>query len=248
METKEAPKRKYKKHKKDIKITLKHFINKRVKNINIYEKESCPLYVQITLKRKTTAYRSKLDISSNSEEMYLIEQEYGMALKREIKNIKYFINEFNPIGNDNFSLSSVMVLYRTQKSLVSHVNSVLVRELTTAINKNLSSFEGVLSSDNILEELDALVLYDRFKELEDVKSIKSELGEQIFWLPYYYQVFCRNLQFRFYQREFVYHILEPTVLDYLEGGFREELEDFFTESKISVSQLLSSIDALLEKN
>lgn len=247
METQEAPRKKYKKHKKDIKITIKHYINERVKVLDSNGIERHPLYVQITVQRKTTSYRSKLEIYGNKHSMYLIGDEYGRALEREIHNIKYFIEKFDPVNNPEFSLSQVMAMYRNEPSLVDFVNKCLIRELTVAIHKEQPTFEGVLPSYVLLNEVPALVLYDKYQYLESVAEVKERYSTKIWWLSFYYQTFYSVLHTRLDAKQYIYHLIEPTVTDYIEGDFKKELYDFFIDSKDSINQLVKSIDVLIEK-
>ena len=244
MKTEEAPKRKYK---KDIKITIKHFINERVKVLDRHEIERHPLYVQITIQRKTTSYRSKLEVYGNEDGMYNIGMEYGKALQREVQNIIFYIKKFDPVNNPKFSISQVMSMYRNEPSLIDYINDCLVRELTVAIDKEQPTFEGVLSSDVLLNKVPALVLYDKYQYLEEVLDVKERYSDKIWWLPFYYQTFYTALHTRLDGGEYVYHLLEPTVTDYLYGGFKKELSTFFVDSQEPISQLVKSIDMLLEK-
>ncbi|HEV7348412.1 hypothetical protein [Telluribacter sp.] len=246
MEAKEAPKRKYKKHKTDIKITVKHYFNDRIKMLDEYDKEKHPLYLKIIMQQKTTYYKSKLEIFGNPGEMYLTEQLYGKALEEEKEGIIELINESTPATNPSFSLSEIMFWYRSQPSLMEFVNQKLVFELTEAIFDQEEKFEGVIGSDTILKNVPALMLYDKYKELSSVKKVKESYPEMIWYLPYYYEIFCSKLHSSYFYKDYAYHLLKPSVKDYLRGGFKAELLIFYA-TKNTGSQLVKSIDGLLEK-
>jgi hypothetical protein len=99
----------YQKHKLEKKITVKHFLNKRIDfNKKMVQKggfsfdddtPSYPIYVQVTFNRKTTMLRSATDeICSGDEEFIdlMEDPDYSQLFKRERTFIEYYIqNYFN---------------------------------------------------------------------------------------------------------------------------------------------------------
>lgn len=113
METTTTPKRKYQKHKTEGKITVKHYLDVKLKP-SIHEgKEYYPVYVRVTAKAQAAQFKSTTNIiaTQNDFDNEVWNDEAKKALQKEVENIIAIVKDLKPFERQNFRITELTELY-----------------------------------------------------------------------------------------------------------------------------------------
>lgn len=130
----EAIKKTYQKYKTEYKLSIKHYTNSNIKEVDIKGCVVYPIYVEVTFRRKTTRFRSKL--LSSSIEIQKSEKEivgwstpdydesigvsssdiraFEFAIEKDYNLIESIVNYQRSIKEETFSIVDLPRLYHTK--------------------------------------------------------------------------------------------------------------------------------------
>lgn len=251
METKPKERGKYKKHKTDSKITIKHYVNKKIKFHTDDDAIHSPLYVQVTVKRQTTFFKSKINTLDNDveglESWITSDDHFKLLLQREKENITTIANELIDLKGDAFLVTDVSIVYRKRvQSIVAKVNDYL-----TAVICTLYQTQYELNPSAFTEDLDArilevhpLVLLNKWKDVPGMEDLKQQFSAPLWNFEYYYDFLRHEMNIGTY----MYGSLEPTELDFRTGFFKEELLSLFSHVKEDIELLFRELKPIMELN
>jgi hypothetical protein len=127
----EPTKRTYKKQKVESKVTVKHFLNTRLKGkLQEDGQIGYPLYIRLTAKGLHTDFKSQIPNYVSVDKFDSFQQEYKTHLGHETRIIEDIVKKLKPDDNQNFSLDSVSKDYESSvKSFSDTVESQVRSEL-----------------------------------------------------------------------------------------------------------------------
>ncbi|GAB4026405.1 hypothetical protein [Spirosoma gilvum] len=123
----ETTPRKYQKHKTEVKITVKHFVNTELKpEIDTFSgKLIYPLYVRVRVNRQLTKFKSQLNhsISVDYLDEFLSTEPFKAYADNERLIIEQTIKEMKPEQKANFKLKNWSALYKGGLQPISEIIS-----------------------------------------------------------------------------------------------------------------------------
>ena len=171
----EVAKRKYKKHKTESKISVRHYLNTKVKgkkgNGTIY----FPLYIQITHKGKVNYVKSFLNTESTIENFDSFKRYRNQDLQEEIDFLTTRISTLSQELGENFTLKN---LTGSNENIYTLIVRCLKSEIFDAVM--LSDKEA---KDSIIDEKTGLPLVEDSNSREYIEKIAevSPLRHAINW-------------------------------------------------------------------
>ncbi len=210
----EATKRTYQKHKIDGKISIKYVPHYH----NRYDKKMS-LYVQLTVKRQTTRFKSKIE--SNGEDMtfFLEDNLFKSSIKRECDLIRFLLLKLKPFENDNFDIKDFFKLYNRNDIDLSIAFDIFLRK---SMSVNLKNNNSLVRLKPIVF---ALYFQDKFPHLQDIFTVFTS---KIWYLDVLVEEYKQAFNDKYYNDIDMpnYDLLYPTIHDFISGEFQKSLNCF----------------------
>ena len=218
--------------KREKKITVKFFLNEAVEPVRGEGKKKCfPLYVQVTYNRKNMQFKSKY-----SEYYERLEEVKSSLLQFEERVIKSTVTYEAANVKEEYDLKGLKKKYEVYStSILEALEHYLKPKLRLAVLKTGSELSMVLNftdanvTVNLLYEAALLLFKDFDSCLPD--KIKEELE-------------AYNQYQKFYRPVLTYNF--PTLIDWLDGGYRRELEMKLDDAFKNKPELIKSIKSLID--
>ena len=228
-------------YKNDKKITVKLFLNKRLKPEYILEKVYYPLYIQVSLKSQSTVFPATI----NGQTMTIEDTGRDIDFKDfdldiNYNNILEIIEILQPFTRQNFRISELSLICT---SFYSPLYSVIIKSLARTFNMISSEIEDE-DSDGISEWFGILQIIFNLKEDE---NIYSKIDQELWYLEEYSKLIEKKLFFQDYYKTGKYGHYENislTLIGYLKGDFQKLLINEIGEEK--ANKIFNSIDFILE--
>ncbi|MVM39508.1 hypothetical protein GO730_21095 [Spirosoma sp. HMF3257] len=171
----EAPKRKYQKHKTESKISVRHYLNTKVKGKEGDGKIYYPLYIQIIHKGKVNYAKSLLNTEATVEDFELFKQTRLQDLLEEIEFLISRIRSLSHEMGENFTLKYI---FGSDEEIYYPIMECLKSEIFDAV-----MFTDEKAKSALVDELTGLPIkgdQDDKQYIEKIASI-SPLSEAINW-------------------------------------------------------------------
>jgi hypothetical protein len=218
METEVKPKRTYQKHKTEKKITVKHYLNKKIIEYDEVGRRLYPLYVFVTYNRKTTSFRSHLkgsyDENIDFNLFYDVDENhylhgalntFGLALENDENIIKWIISERTKYVPE-FDIHQLPRLYHNQfYSLDFFTEWCLKREIQELIfNSKSVKFKygdstpeydlgAIRYTVPIMQSSTAQSHFDFYvSEYPFINSLKEKYSSKVWNLELYIGIMCKG--------------------------------------------------------
>jgi hypothetical protein len=227
----EATKRTYQKHTIGGKIAIKHFLyeNKREDEYG----QRYFIYVQITIKRKTTQFKSKVEFFGFSKDDFENENYdfYKDAIDRDKNLIEFLVTKLDPFNKDNFDIKEVTKLYNNYGliSLEGVFNTFLMYEI--------SDFHKNRKIPAMVSPLSYLGFY---QDSEPTLKIKASKFISKVW---YLDILVYNLTQR---HDSGYMSFQPTIHDFITGNFKNSLSKFKILDDKEIGELINEMTKLYD--
>ena len=183
---------KYKKSKIDGKITIKHFLNTRIKPLfmpdykasddtNEQDIEYYPIYTRVTVKRQSTSFPTRLLGHTNCYPIKYFDEEVKLIktfLDREITVIEDVIKVLNPFERDDFDIKEFTELFG---ELYSHLTITVREKLIGEIRRALNSESVIVPFISYEYDYDENMLISKEEDFED-ENIESESENDISYI------------------------------------------------------------------
>ncbi len=230
---------------KQYKVTVKHYIHERTREVLSSGEIHNPLYVQLTAKRQTTFFKSRIktfDAPKETLERWLHKNPiYKQAIERERENIIQMTQERFLLYYSDFNIADITDEYK-------YKNPDFIHFLNNKLNNTLSSTNKRYSSD-ILDKLNnrfygihPLVLLEEWKENDGIKIIKECYSKEFWHFDFYYHLFLNNAD----SSQYVYALLTPVWEDYKSCNLQKEMIRYFDDIPHVINAIFKDIDKYLE--
>lgn len=233
----EATKRTYQKHTVGGKISIKyvsHYHNNNDKKIS--------LYVQLTVKRQTTKFKSKINVSGEDMTFFLEDNLFKSSIKREFDLIHFLLSKLKPFENDNFDIKDFFKLYnRNDIDLTIAFDSFLRKSmrLNSKNNNSLLRLKPIVF---------ALYFQDKYPHLNEIFTIFTS---KIWYLDVLVEEYMQVFNDKFLNEKDIpnYDFLYPTIHDFVSGEFQKSLNYFMNnEDSTKLIEDMNKLYNLFEKD
>jgi hypothetical protein len=256
----EATKRTYQKHKKEYKITVKHYLNKTVNEYDNFGNRVYPFYVQVTHKSKNTRFRSRINPISayffDIEEIHFSDSTIDMS--KDTAFIIFLINSYEKYNIENgdaeggYDVSDLASFYHSENyNLVNYIEYCLKNEIGDLISDNAN--EGF--QYDILSDIKALTYFEYLKDRYPFLKLLKEKYTSNIWIFDIYVEQMRhgqNLELGIgWDIDTGVSMIpnnpwKPTIQDYKAKFIQKELLLYFNDSP-EIIKIFEDIDKLFSK-
>ena len=244
----EATKRTYQKHKTEKKITVKHYINDTITELDKYGEIVHPIYFQVIFDKKNTKIRSRIfSLHESTKNMSAWGSHFQQAIDRDIVFIKYLITKYIDNDFERFSFKDLPQLYHCKLfELSAYIDHCLNNEISYTIRRDEEN--GFFTPDS-----KPLIWYQFvLDKLPEVSIVKDNFSSQIWYFDLLlFQMRRRDIFGKGYNpfkedRQNSFRFLNPTLLDFTEGYFQKTFKDFFGENQM-INDLINDINKLVTR-
>lgn len=227
----ETIKKKYNKKITEGKITVKHYLHKNKQEDN--NGNTYSIYVQLTVKRQVTNFKSKIEPFNLIEENEWKIRNYGLfksCVERDKGLIQYIVTKLKPFDNDEFDIKSVVKIYNFEEINLEHsFDNFLMWEI--------SEFycERKLPTD--VKPISYLGFYSEDKTLtKKASKYKSKI--------WYLEVIISQVRNVHPNISNQFILLEPTIYDFISGYFINNIIENKTLNVEDSKKLLEEMTTL----
>lgn len=218
--------------KREKKITVKFFLNEAVEPImGESKKKHYPLYVQVTYNRKNMQFKSKY-----SEYYERLDEVKPSLLRFEERVIKSIVSYEAANLKGEYDLKGLKKKYEVySNSILEVLEHYLKPKLRLAVFKPGSELSMVLNftdanvTVNMLYKAAQLLFKDFDSYFPD--TVKEELEAYNHYQKFYRPVLAYNF---------------PTLIDWVDGSYRRELEKKLDDAFKNKPELIKAINALID--
>ena len=253
----EATKRTYQKHKTEKKITVKHYFNETINEIDKDGEKVVPVYVQVTYQGKNTRFRSRIKplpnlVTQSNVDVRLHSSTFAEEKERDSALIIYLVKAFskqNDNHNDNiYSINDLAGLYHNKlNDLSSLIDSCLTAEINEIIREN----DGKFTADYEVKPLISILYFKPF--YPNLKSIQEKYSSNIWFFDAYINQ-CRNGELvelgehstGWWPDTIIGWLWNPTIQDFKDNYVQKELLKYFRESQ-NIKDVITDIQKLFDK-
>lgn len=236
------------------KISITHYLDKRLKSLNINGEEKHPLYVRVSYNRKNTKFKSNINLDDkfieSKKATYLSDKELNdfinpnsiehLKFKEEEKDIRLILNFINDFEIRDFSLkglSHIMASYYSLKlEIISRGMEILFKGLLSDFGYN-DLIEIINWDYNINKIFNVLIkIVDRKSKLYELVTYLGGLDIKLF------EVF--NVSWSYYQ--FASNKVKEDTIAGLNKRLIEEIPDLAKLNKNTQIRLVKLVDSLFK--
>lgn len=185
----EATKRKYTKKNNEGKITVKHYLNTRLKpvrNINFSpdSEKGYPIYIRVIVSGRGVEIKSKIDFPLTLDKFDSFLQVEKETINRETKRIEGIIRRLKTVEKEDFILKNLSSIYNNIDIPLSvAIENTLKRKIQVVL-KSISNYD---EKDKEVFKENLEKKYKKFEEYENmsewISDIKNKAGEIILEFP-----------------------------------------------------------------
>lgn len=227
METTTAPKRTYQKHKTEGKITVKHYLDVRLKPSIHEEKEYYPVYVRVMTKGQTANFKSTTNIitTQNDFDNEFWNDEAKKALQKEVENIITIVKDLKPFERTDFKITELTELYTNLSKPFFDILDLRFREFlklkfedyfnqkySKEVDENALLIRNVVLSGVNWQSKSGLI----FKLLESYVPDYTNYVKGFFYTSYLWDTM--RIKIAFLQK-----VAPHTLLDFTQGNFQADI-------------------------
>lgn len=253
----EATKRTYKKHKTEKKITVKHYFNETINEIDDDGDKVVPVYVQVTYQGKNTRFRSRIKplptrMMKFDVDMNLDSSTFAEEKERDSALIIYLVKAFSKendyrIDND-YSINDLAGLYHNKlNDLSCFIDMCLTAEINDIIREN----DGTFRADYIVKPLISIQYFKPF--CPNLKFIQEKYSSNIWFFDAYMNQ-LRNGELvelgehrtGIWPDTIIGWLWNPTIQDFKDNYLQKELLKYFRESQ-NIKDMITDIQKLFDE-
>lgn len=260
----EATKRKYEKKSNEGKITIKHYLNTKLKPVfneksSIDGKDRYPVYVRMIVLGKVFDIKSKILYPIGLDEFQHISDNERRFFDKEISRITKIINTHRPFANVHFNLKDIGYSYNElttplngaiENTLIKKIQNTLISIGKESREEQKKTFKGIKKPINFT--LNEILNWKDCKSfqlinfLSDNSISNSILGFDIF------KTLKEEYSFLWDFEDFYNEIIEkctmvePTPIDWFEGDYIKDI--ILKREPIDGKNIVDMIDKLLSPN
>lgn len=225
----EATKRKYQKHITGGKVAIKHYLrkNKQVDEFNNLHS----VYVQITIKRQTTQFRSRIRGSAGVLEEDFENQQFEIykdAIERDIKLIEFIVKMVNPFDKVDFNVNEIAKIYNYAGVDLQYLFD---NYLMWAIEETYKKF-------GLRVKIKPLSYIGYYQDSDlNIKEKSSKFKSKIWFLDAIIDELSE-------QASSSYFVLSPTIADFVNGTFENSLRKYKILNDVDLALLIEDMTNL----